>query len=192
MKNVLVTAAKVFGILFILTGLIYPLIIMGIATIAFPYQAHGSLIVGPKGTVIGSELIGQNFTLPLYFESRPSATPETPYNAARSGGSNLGPTNPLLIQEVSARIERLHDLGISGPIPSDLVTASGSGLDPHLSMDAALIQVPVIARERNVNETEVRNLVLSYTEQDSWLFAQPYVNIFSMNRALDERLGGGI
>jgi K+-transporting ATPase ATPase C chain len=189
MRNGLITAAKVFGILFILTGLIYPLVIMGIASIAFPYQAHGSLVVGPNGNVVGSEIIGQNFTLPHYFESRPSATAETPYNSARSGGSNLGPTNPLLILEVSARIERLHDLGISGPIPSDLVTASGSGLDPHLSLDAALLQVPVIARERNVDEAEVRNLVLSYLEQDSWLFAQPYVNIFSLNRALDERFG---
>jgi K+-transporting ATPase ATPase C chain len=184
----LVTAAKVFGIFFILTGMIYPFTVMVIATTAFPYQAHGSLIV-EDGSVVGSELISQNFSLPRYFQGRPSATSGFPHNAASSGGSNLGPTNPILLSEVADRIKALHDLGISGPVPSDLVTASASGLDPDLSLDAVLLQVPIVARERNINETDVRNLVLSYTV-DPLPFAQPYVQILSLNRALDERCGG--
>jgi K+-transporting ATPase ATPase C chain len=187
--NSLATAAKLFAIFFILTGLIYPLTIMVIATTAFPYQAHGSLIVEPDGTMVGSALIGQNFSLPRYFQGRPSATSDAPYNAASSGGSNLGPTNPLLLSEVAERIMTLRDLGISGPIPSDLVTTSASGLDPHLSLDAALLQVPLVARERNVSEADVRNLVFSQAV-DQLPFAQPYVNILSLNRALDERFGG--
>jgi K+-transporting ATPase ATPase C chain len=190
--NELKTAVKVFGILFILTGMIYPLTIMGITTIVFPSQAHGSLIVDSEGTVVGSELIGQNFSLPRYFQSRPSATPDFPYNAASSGGSNLGPTNPLLLSTIAARIAHLRDLGISGPIPSDLVTTSASGLDPHLSLDAALLQVPVVAQGRKADEREVRDLVLSHTVNDTWFFAQPYVNVFSLNRALDDRFGRGV
>ncbi len=186
----LVTSAKLFAILFILTGLIYPLTLMVIATTAFPYQAHGSLIV-ENGTVVGSDLIGQNFSLPWYFQGRPSATSGYPYNAASSGGSNLGPTNPRLLSEVAARIAFLHDRGISGAIPSDLVTASASGLDPHLSLDAALLQVPVIARQRNISETDLENLVLSHT-QNPIPFTQPYVNVLRLNQDLDRIFGGGV
>jgi K+-transporting ATPase ATPase C chain len=185
--NSLVTSAKLFAILFILTGVMYPLTVMVIATNAFPYQAHGSLIV-ENGTVVGSELISQNLSLPRYFQGRPSATSGYPNNAAGSGGSNLGPTNPLLLSQVADRIKTLHDVGISGLIPSDLVMASASGLDPHLGLDAVLLQVPLVAKERNINETDVRNLVLSHVV-NPLPFTQPYVNILSLNRALDERFG---
>ncbi|MDD1672462.1 MAG: potassium-transporting ATPase subunit KdpC, partial [Methanomicrobiales archaeon] len=179
------TAVKLFGILFILTGIIYPIIIMLVATTAFPYQAHGSLITSNDGTIIGSELIGQNFSLPRYFQSRPSATLGSAYNAASSGGSNLGPTNPVLLEQVAVRIRLLQDRGIRDPIPSDLVTASASGLDPHISLEAALIQVPVVARERVLREDVVMELVLSEVEWNSFPFTQPYVNVLSLNRALD-------
>jgi K+-transporting ATPase ATPase C chain len=184
-------ALKLFGILFILTGLIYPLSVMILATTAFPHQAHGSLLYREDGTPIGSELIGQNFTLPRYFQSRPSETSGSPYNAAQSGGSNLGPTNPVLLERVAMRIRSLEDFGIVGPIPSDLVTASASGLDPHLSQDAALLQVSVIARARGMSEEELRDLVIAETVWNPFPFAQPYVNILELNRALDDRVGGG-
>lgn len=181
-----------FGILFILTGLIYPLTIMVIATTAFPHQAHGSRILHEDGTTVGSELIGQNFSLPRYFQGRPSDTPGAPYNASSSGGSNLGPTNPLLLTRVASRLKVLDDLGITGPVPSDLVTASGSGLDPHLSLEAALLQVPVVAREREVPEDQVRDLVLAIAVRNPLPFAQPYVNILFLNRAMDEKFGGAV
>ncbi len=187
--NAIGTSVKLYAILFILTGLIYPLTLMVIATTAFPYQSHGSLII-ENGTVVGSDLIGQNFSLPHYFQGRPSATPGSPYNASSSGGSNLGPTNPLLLSEVAARIATLHEMGISGTVPSDLVTTSASGLDPHLSLDAALLQVPIIARERNIRQTDLRNLVLSHT-QNPLPFTQPYVNVLLLNRDLDRTFGGG-
>lgn len=183
------TAVKLFGILFILTGIIYPFIIMVIATTAFPEQAHGSLILNDNGTVIGSKLIGQNFSLPRYFQSRPSATPGSAYNAGSSGGSNLGPTNPVLLEQVALRIQVLQKLGISQPIPSDLVTTSASGLDPHISLEAALIQVPVVARERMIDEDIVKALVLSDVEWSTAPFTQPYVNVFSLNQALDQLSG---
>ncbi len=186
----LVTSAKLFAILFILTGLIYPLTVMVIAITAFPYQAHGSLIV-ENGFVRGSDLIGQNFSLPRYFQGRPSATSGSPYNASSSGGSNLGPTNPLLLSQVEARITSLHEKGISGTIPSDLVTASGSGLDPHLSLDATLLQVPVISRERNISPTDLQNLVLRHA-QNPLPFTQPYVNVLQLNRDLDRTFQGGV
>ncbi len=186
----LATSAKLFAILFILTGLIYPLTLMVIATTAFPYQAHGSLIV-ENGTVVGSDLIGQNFSLPWYFQGRPSATLGSAYNASSSGGSNLAPTNTRLLTEVAVRITSLHNLGISGTIPSDLVTASASGLDPHLSLDAALLQVPVIARHRNISEADLQNLVLSHA-QNPFPFTQPYVNVLRLNRDLDTTFRGGV
>lgn len=187
--NTLATGIKVFGILFILTGLIYPMTVMLVANTLFPYQARGSLITQENGGVTGSELIGQNFSLPRYFQSRPSATPGSPYNAASSAGSNLGPTNPHLMTLVAERIKTFNDSGISGPIPADLVTASASGLDPHLSLDAALFQVPVIANHRMISEKEIRDLVLAHTEQNPWPFAQPYVHLLSLNQALDEKFG---
>ncbi|RPJ50797.1 MAG: potassium-transporting ATPase subunit KdpC, partial [Methanobacteriota archaeon] len=154
-------AVVLFAILFVIVGLVYPLVITLIAGVAFPDQAGGSLIRDDQGSVIGSHLIGQNFSAPYYFQSRPSATTVRAFNGMASGGSNLGPTNPVLIAQVSARIMALRAAGVSGPVPADLVMSSASGLDPHLSLDAALIQVPVVARARNLSEDRVRDLVVS-------------------------------
>lgn len=180
------TAILLFGILFLLTGLVYPLFLTGVAELAFPYQAHGSLVRDQSGLVIGSEIIGQNWTGPLFFEGRPSATPGNPYNAARSGGSNLAPSNPALWEEVNTTIRHLENLGMGSPWPADLVTSSASGLDPHITLDAALLQVPIVADARGMSEAEVQALV--YENIDSGLFAldEVYVNVFSLNRALDE------
>jgi len=175
-------ATLLFIVLFIITGLVYPLAVTLIAGLAFPSQAHGSLIVDNNNTVIGSTLIGQNFTGPQYFQSRPSASG---YDPTASGGSNLGPTNPALLELVANRTSALQKAGITGPIPSDLVTASASGLDPHISLDAALIQIPTVAKARNLPEEELRTLVLS--EAIDSPFTGTYVNVLSLNRAIDEK-----
>ena len=170
-----------------LTGLAYPLAITGIAQLIFPYQSNGSLMIR-DGTVIGSELIGQSFTDPGYFWSRPSATSPFPYNAAASSGSNLGPTNPALGRAVQARISDLQsaDPGNASPIPVDLVTASASGLDPHISVAAALYQLPRVARERGLSEKLVLQLVEQNTEGRQFGFlGEPRVNVFKLNLALD-------
>lgn len=179
------TALILFGILFILTGLVYPLVVTGIADVAFPYQAHGSLVRDGRGVVTGSDLIGQNFNGPFYFEGRPSPTPGAPYNAAQSGGSNLGPSNSDLFEDVNITTRHLEGMGMGGPWPGDLVTSSASGLDPHITLDAALLQVPVVAKARGMSEEQVRGLV--YENIDSSLFSleNVYVNVFSLNRALD-------
>jgi potassium-transporting ATPase KdpC subunit len=174
-------ATLLFIVLFLITGFVYPFAVTLIAGLAFPSQAHGSLIVD-SNRVIGSTLIGQNFTGPQYFQSRPSASG---YDAASSGGSNLGPTNPVLLELIANRTSELRKTGISDPIPSDLVTASASGLDPHISLDSALIQAPAVAKARNLPEKEVRALVLS--ESIDSPFTGPYVNVLSLNRALDEK-----
>jgi potassium-transporting ATPase KdpC subunit len=181
------TASILFGILLLLTGLVYPLLVTGVAELAFPYQAHGSLVRDESGVVIGSEIIGQHFTGPLYFEGRPSSTMGGSYNATQSGGSNLGPSNPALLEEVNTTIRHLENLGMGGPWPADLVTSSASGLDPHITLDAALLQVPVVAEARGMSEDQVQALV--YENIDSGLFAlgDVYVNVFSLNRALDRR-----
>ena len=180
------TALILFGILFLLTGLVYPLAITGIAELAFPYQAHGSLVRDDMGVVTGSDLIGQNFTGPFYFESRPSSTQESPYNAAQSGASNLGPSNPALLKEVNTNIRHLETLGLTGPWPGDLVTSSASGLDPHITLDAALLQVPAVAKARGMSEKEVQTLVNENVESDLFSLDNNYVNVFSLNRGLDE------
>ena len=170
-----------FTVLFIITGLVYPMTVTLIAGFLFPNQAHGSLIVDNENRVIGSALIGQNFTAPQYFQSRPSASG---YNATSSGGSNLGPTNPILLELVDKRTNALWKAGITDPIPSDLVMASSSGLDPHISLESALIQVPVVAKARNLPEEKLKALVL--TESVKSPFTGAYVNVLSLNRALDE------
>lgn len=180
------TALILFGILFLLTGLVYPLIITGIAELAFPYQAHGSLVRDGRGVVTGSDLIGQNFTGPFYFEGRPSSTQGSPYNAALSGASNLGPSNPALLNEVNMTIRHLETLGLAGPWPGDLVTSSASGLDPHISLDAALLQVPAVAKARGMSEEDVQILVYDHVESDFFSLDTNYVNVFFLNRALDE------
>ncbi|MFY9405039.1 MAG: potassium-transporting ATPase subunit KdpC [Candidatus Methanoculleus thermohydrogenotrophicum] len=188
MKRSLVRAVLLFVLLAVVTGLVYPLAVTLIAGVAFPFQAHGSLITGDDGQVIGSVLIGQNSSAPFYFQGRPSATPLTPYNASHSGGSNLGPTNPVLLEQVAERVQALREAGVAGPIPADLVMASGSGLDPHISLDAALVQVPAVAKARGLPEEEVRALVMAEAVDSP--IAGTYVNVLSLNRALD-RLGGG-
>jgi potassium-transporting ATPase KdpC subunit len=183
------TAFILFGILFLLTGLVYPLLMTGVAELAFPYQAHGSLVRDERGVVIGSEIIGQNFTGPLYFEGRPSSTPGASYNASQSGGSNLGPSNPALLEEVNTTIRHLEILGMGGPWPADLVTSSASGLDPHITLDAALLQVPVVAEARGMSEDQVQALVYENIDSGPLALEDVYVNVFSLNRALDS---GGI
>lgn len=174
-------AMLLFTVLFVITGLVYPVTVTLIAGLLFPNQAHGSLIVDNENRVIGSMLIGQNFTAPQYFQSRPSASG---YDAASSGGSNLGPTNPILLELVDNQANALRKAGITDPIPSDLVMASASGLDPHISLESALIQVPVVAKARNFPEEKLKSLVLAESVKSP--FSGAYVNVFSLNRALDE------
>ncbi len=179
------------------TGVVYPPLITGIAQVFFPHQANGSLITDANGTVIGSELIGQQFSDPAYFWGRLSATAPVPYNAAASSGSNYGPLNPALIGTdgaIQTRIQALHaadaaaGVKISAPIPVDLVTASASGLDPQISPAAALYQVPRIAALRKVDEQLVRKLVNELTERRTfWLLGEPRVNVLRLNLALDQR-----
>jgi K+-transporting ATPase KdpC subunit len=172
----------------VLTGLIYPLIVTAIAQVLFPSQANGSLIM-LDGQEVGSELIGQPFSDPRYFWSRPSTTASFPYNAAASTGSNLGPANPRLAQAVKERIDALKSTDPENtlPVPVDLVTASASGLDPHISIAGALYQVPRIARARGLSEIEVRHLVNQNTEgRQFFLLGEPRVNVLKLNLALDE------
>jgi K+-transporting ATPase ATPase C chain len=175
-------AILLFAVLFIITGFIYPLTVTLVSGLLFPDQAHGSLIVDSDNRIIGSTLIGQNFTEPQYFQSRPSVSR---YDAASSGGSNLGPTNSALLELVDNRTNTLREAGITGPIPSDLVMASASGLDPHISLESALIQAPVVAKARNLPEEEVESLVIAESVDSP--FTGAYVNVLSLNRALDEK-----
>jgi len=171
----------------IITGGLYPLAVTGIAQLVFPHQANGSLIVR-NGKVTGSSLIGQSFDDPKYFWGRLSAASGFPYNAAASSGSNLGPLNPALIAAVQDRIAALHaaDPGNTQPIPVDLVTASGSGLEPDFSIAAAVYQVPRVARARGMTETAVTALVNRYTEGRQLDFlGEPRVNVLQLNLALD-------
>ncbi len=184
----------------IITGLVYPLVMTGIAGVVFPYQAQGSM-VEQDGKVVGSALIGQEFTSDKYFHGRPSATvaPDpndsiktvpAPYNAANSGGSNLGPTNKALIERVQGDVEKLKQENPSAQVPTDLVTTSGSGLDPHISPAAALFQVPRVAKARNMPEDRVRQLVEEQVEGRTLGFlGDPRVNVLALNLALDRAAG---
>ncbi len=181
------------ALLTLITGVIYPLAVTAIAQVAFPSQANGSLII-KDGKAVGSELIGQQFDVPKYFWGRLSATGTFPYNAfnaknlTASSGSNYGPLNPALIDMVQARIDALKaaDPGNTAPIPVDLVTASGSGLDPHISVAAASYQLPRVARERGLTEEVVRQLVDQYTTGRQFgILGEPTVNVLELNLALD-------
>lgn len=181
-------ALVVFGLLTALTGAAYPALITGIAQVAFPDQANGSLIV-QDGKAVGSHLIGQTFSDPGHFWGRPSATAPMSFNAASSGGSNQGPLNPALEEAVKGRIEALKasDPGQTAPIPVDLVTASGSGLDPHISVAAAQWQAPRVARTRKLSETQVRELITGNTEgRQLGVLGEPRVNVLELNLALDK------
>jgi K+-transporting ATPase ATPase C chain len=180
-------ALVLFALLTVLTGLVYPAVTTGLAQLLFPHQANGSLIVR-DGRIVGSELIGQPFSDPGYFWSRLSATGPMPYNAAASTGSNLGPTNPVLAEAVTARVEALRsaDPTQTGPVPVDLVTASGSGLDPHISPAAARYQVARVAQARGRTPDEIRALVDRYAERRTLgILGEPRVNVLLLNLALD-------
>lgn len=172
----------------LLTGVVYPLVVTAVAQVAFPYQANGSLIVeGDKAR--GSELIGQSFSDVKYFWGRLSATSPVPYNAAASSGSNYGPLNPALKQAASNRLEQIAKAQkVDGPVPVDLLTASGSGLDPHVSPEAAEFQVERVAAARGMSAEAVRKLVQENTMQRQWMMlGEPTVNILKLNLALDRQ-----
>ena len=187
MKTLIRPANTLFILLSLVTGLLYPLLVTGISQALFPEQAAGSLIER-DGKLIGSRLIGQNFTDPKYFWGRPSATSPYPNNAAASGGSNLGPRNPALKAAVESRVKALReaDPGHVAPVPVDLVTASASGLDPHISPAAVDYQIGRVARARGLTPEAVRALVAQHTEDRQWgMFGEPRVNVLKLNLALD-------
>jgi K+-transporting ATPase ATPase C chain len=171
----------------VITGVAYPLLVTGIAQVAFPGQANGSLIV-EKEKIRGSRLIGQPFSDPKYFWSRGSGTSPRPYNGASSSGTNQGPTNPALKEAVEGRVKALRDAGAdpSKPVPTDLATASGSGLDPHISPAAAEYQIPRISKSRSIPEDKLRELVRQHTEgRQLGVLGEPRVNVLELNLALD-------
>jgi K+-transporting ATPase ATPase C chain len=189
--------ALVMALLFtLLTGLAYPLALTGVGALLFPYQASGSLIVR-DGQIVGSALIGQNFTSPNYFQPRPSATNipdpkdstktiDAPYNAANSSGSNLGPTSKALIDRVKAGVDAKREAGWTRPLPADALTTSASGLDPHISPENALLQVAAIAKARGLDAGKVRELVLAHIEKPFLgFFGEPRVNVLLLNLGLD-------
>jgi len=187
MKN-LITAILMTIVTTILLGLIYPLVVTGLAQVIFPDQANGSLIKSADGTVIGSRLIGQPFSSPGYFRSRPSAAGANGYDAGASSGSNLGPTNQKLIDRVKADVEKVQAENPDKAIPIDLVTASGSGLDPHISPAAAEFQVLRVARERGMTEDQLRQIVATHTKGRQFGFlGEPTVNVLELNLDLDEQ-----
>ncbi len=189
MSKLLRQSLSLLLLMTIITGVLYPLAATGLAQLIFPHQANGSLIV-KDGKPVGSSLIGQSFTEPKYFWGRPSATSPNAYNAASSSGSNLGPTNPALTAAVKLRIAALHaaDPGNNSPVPVDLVTASGSGLDPQISPAAAHYQLARVAKARGISDAQVQMLVDKYTHGRQFgLLGEPRVDVLQLNLALDAR-----
>jgi K+-transporting ATPase ATPase C chain len=187
MKSTLRPALVIFILLSAITGIAYPFLVNGLGKVAFPSQSEGSLVVR-DGKVVGSSLIGQPFADPKYFWGRLSATSPMPYNATSSAGSNLAPTNPALLDAVKGRLEALKaaDPGNTAPVPVDLVTSSGSGLDPHVSPRAALYQAARVAKSRGVDIARVRALIEANTEGPQWgLFGEARVNVLALNLGLD-------
>jgi len=189
MTSYLRPAAMMLLLFTLLTGALYPAVVTALAQLLFPEQANGSLLKDKDGQLQGSALIGQSFSEPQYFWSRPSATSPYSYNASASSGSNLGPTNPALTDAVAARIQALKDAdpGNTAAVPVDLITASGSGLDPHISVAAAEYQVGRVARLRKISAGKLRELVSEHTEGRQWqIFGEPRVNVLKLNLALDQ------
>jgi potassium-transporting ATPase KdpC subunit len=186
MKNLSI-ALRSMLVMTVLTGLVYPAVVTGLARWLFPHQAGGSLIEG-NGRVVGSHLIGQRFTRPEYFQGRPSAAGEGGYDGLASGGSNLGPTNRKLVDRVRGEVERLRreNPGWNAAVPADLPTASASGLDPHISPESAELQIGRVARARGISAGDLRRLVAAHTEPRQFGFlGEPRVNVMELNLALD-------
>lgn len=180
-------AILLFIIFTIICGGIYPAVVTGVASVAFPTQAKGSLVSDKSGRIAGSSLIGQPFSDPKYFWPRPSAATDFGYNPMGSSGSNSGPTNPDYLKTVADRVKALHDAGITGPIPADMVQASASGLDPDISLEGAKLQVPRIAKARTMSEEELNKLVAACTQNRQLGFlGEPRVNVLLLNLALDD------
>lgn len=187
MNTLIRPAVSLFVLLTVATGIVYPAVVTGIAKVAFPTQASGNIIV-KDGKAVGSSLIGQNFSSPQYFWGRPSATGPQPYNASASSGSNLGPLNPALLDAAKAREQALRsaDQANNKPVPIELLTASASGLDPHISPAAADYQLERVARERKLDPARVRALIEQNTEgRDLGFFGEARVNVLKLNLALD-------
>lgn len=187
MKTLIRPAVSLFVLLSVVTGLVYPLAVTGVAQLAFPEAAHGSLIL-KDGKTVGSALIGQNFSAPKYFWGRPSATGPMPYNAVASSGSNQGPLNPALVDAAKGRAEilRAADPGNTQPVPIELLNASASGLDPHISPAAAEYQAARVAKTRGLDLVHIQQLIASHTEgRDFGLLGEARVNVLKLNLALD-------
>jgi potassium-transporting ATPase KdpC subunit len=182
-------AILLFVIFTVICGGIYPAIVTGVAQALFPKQAAGSFIIGKSGKEIGSTLIGQPFSDPKYFWPRPSASTDFGYNAMASGGSNAGPTNPSYLQTVGDRVKALHDSGVTAKIPADMVQASASGLDPHITPESALLQVPRVAKARGVSEDVLVQAVAQATEgRQLGFLGEPRVNVLELNLSLDDQI----
>jgi potassium-transporting ATPase KdpC subunit len=192
MQKTMLIALRTTVVTLVLTGIIYPYVVTGLAQLLIPWRANGSLVTDEQGQVIGSELIAQGFSHPAYFQPRPSAAGEKGYDAAASSGSNLGPTSQKLQARVKQDLERLteENPGALGPVPIELVTTSGSGLDPHLSPQAALWQVPRVASARGVAPERVRAVMEAVSEgRDLGVLGEPRVNVLVLNLALDRQFG---
>ena len=181
------TAILLFIVFTVICGGIYPLAVTGIAQALFPKQANGSLIVGKNGQELGSSLIGQPFSAPKYFWPRPSATNDFAYNPIASGGSNAGPTNPDYLKTVTEKVKAYRDSGVTGPLPAELVQASASGLDPHISPEAAALQIPRVARARRMVEAELAKAVAKATEERQFgILGEARVNVLVLNLKMDK------